>query len=232
MFDVVVKPQLFATHGYNPRALVGYVTSALSPYRKLPINFCGKDRYLYLRICTEMDNNAPNMPATKPHKAKMKHTYLKISFGGGRVILVLPICLLRRKIDTERERERHVSVRKSREKTFAWWAETHKKNRNPGKRRAPNFAREKGEETALRGYSSRKTTKKYPTRVHAFTRCVFPRRVMRVLSNLSVVWSLFLFPLTAAKRHIFYKRVDKTKCARGDRLATRERSKKRSERVP
>jgi len=127
VFDVVVKPQLFATHGYNPRALVGYVTSALSPYRKLPINFCGKDRYLYLRICTEMDNNAPNKPATKPHKAKMKHTYFAISFGGGRVILVLPICLLRRKIDTERERERHVSVRKSREKTFAWWAETQKK---------------------------------------------------------------------------------------------------------
>jgi hypothetical protein len=40
-----------------------------------------------------MDNNAPNKPATTAHKVRMKHTYFAISFGGGSVIAVLPICL-------------------------------------------------------------------------------------------------------------------------------------------
>ena len=40
-----------------------------------------------------MDNNAPNKPATNAHKVRMKHTYFAISFGGGSVIAVLPICL-------------------------------------------------------------------------------------------------------------------------------------------
>ena len=40
-----------------------------------------------------MDNNAPNKPATTAHKVTMKHTYFAISFGGGSVIAVLPICL-------------------------------------------------------------------------------------------------------------------------------------------
>jgi hypothetical protein len=40
-----------------------------------------------------MDNNAPNKPATTAHKVRMKHTYFAISFGGGSVMAVLPICL-------------------------------------------------------------------------------------------------------------------------------------------
>ena len=160
------------------------------------MNFCGKDRYLYLRICTEMDNNAPNKPATKPHKAKMKHTYFAISFGGGRVILVLPICFCVEKWVHKEERDTSVSLRaragknRAKRRRALVWAE--KKKIKIRGNVAPNFALERGEETALRVYSPRKSTNKHPTRVYTFTRCVFPRRVMRVLSNPPVVWSFFL----------------------------------------
>ena len=59
-----------------------------------------------------MDNNAPNKPATTAHKVRMKHTYFAISFGGGSVIAVLPICLenilekiCEKKVDSSQKRD-------------------------------------------------------------------------------------------------------------------------------
>lgn len=59
-----------------------------------------------------MDNNAPNKPATTAHKVRMKHTYFAISFGGGSVMAVLPICLenilekiYEKKVDSSPKRE-------------------------------------------------------------------------------------------------------------------------------
>ena len=67
-----------------------------------------------------------------------------------------------------------------------------------GETSPPNFALERGEETALRVCSPRKTTQKHPARVYAFTRCFFPRRAMRVLSNPVRRLVSFFFPLLTA----------------------------------
>lgn len=68
-----------------------------------------------------MDNNAPNKPATNAHKVRMKHTYFAISFGGGSVIAVLPICLenilekiCEKKMDSSQKERRKTTKRLSR----------------------------------------------------------------------------------------------------------------------
>ena len=68
-----------------------------------------------------MDNNAPNKPATTAHKVRMKHTYFAISFGGGSVIAVLPICLenilekiCEKKVDSSQKERRKTTKRLSR----------------------------------------------------------------------------------------------------------------------